>query len=275
MKKTYKIIIGSTLLFFLSTTSNGTAISFADSSKQDKQHTHFDSVLLHFSNQNRLGKFIYKNLFKSNQAEQAPIDNMQSRQKQDRINKFEGKVIRNVYFKTLDPFGTEVDDTLILRKGTIEDIGNKINVSSRSSNIQSLILFKKGDRIEPLRIKESERLLRRQEYIRDARIIVPANTKRNTDSIDLIVIVQDRWSINASVGASTTSSEFRVTETNLLGTGSRITQAGEYDIPKGKFSNWQGELSDNNLKNTYIDGRLFYNISPNLRFHGINFNRTF
>lgn len=254
---------------------NGYASSISDSTTKSKHYTKFDSSMMRFSNETKLGRLLYKNIYRQPQEEAKPIDNMQSKQKQDRINKFEGKVIRNVYYKTLDPFGTEVDDTLILRRGFIEDLGNRVNIGTRQSNIQSLILFKKGDKIDPLRVKESERLLRRQEYIRDARIIVPGNTKKNADSVDLIVIVQDRWSINASVGASTTSSDFRITESNLLGTGSRITQAGQYDIPKGKFSNWQGELSDNNIKNTYVDGRLFYNISPLQRTHGINFNRTF
>ncbi len=273
-KKAFSLL----LIFFLTTASfiqNGVAAPVSDSSSKVKHYTKFDSSMFHFSNETQLGRFIFKNLYRQPQQDVKPIDNMQSKQKQDRINRYEGKIIRNVYFKTLDPFGTEVDDTLILRRGFIEDIGNKVNLGTRQSNIQSLILFKKGDKVDPLRVKESERLLRRQEYIRDARIIIPAKTKRNADSIDLVVVVQDRWSINASVGASTTSSEFRITESNLLGTGSRITQAGQYDITKGKFSNWQGELSDNNIKNTYIDGKIFYNISPLLRFHGINFNRTF
>jgi hypothetical protein len=273
-KKAFSLL----LIVFLITASfiqNGVAAPVSDSSSKVKHYTKFDSSMFHFSNETKLGRFIFKNLYRQPQQDVKPIDNMQSKQKQDRINRYEGKIIRNVYYKTLDPFGTEVDDTLILRRGFIEDIGNKVNLGTRQSNIQSLILFKKGDKVDPLRVKESERLLRRQEYIRDARIIVPAKTKRNADSIDLIVVVQDRWSINASVGASTTSSDFRITESNLLGTGSRITQAGQYDITKGKFSNWQGELSDNNIKNTYIDGKLFYNISPLLRFHGINFNRTF
>jgi hypothetical protein len=276
MKKKKALSLFFLILFFsIINLKNGNARAIVDTVSKPKHYTKFDSTIYRFSNETRLGKFLFKNLYDKPQQESKPIDNMQSRQKQDRINKFEGKIIRNVYFKTLDPFGTEVDDTLILKRGFVEDIGNRINIGTRQSNIQSLILFKKGDEIDPLRIKESERLLRRQEYIRDARILVPANTKRNADSIDLIVVVQDRWSINASIGASTTSSDFRVTESNLLGTGSRITQAGQYDIPKGKFSNWQGELSDNNIKNTYVDGRMFYNISPLLRFHGINFNRTF
>lgn len=251
-------------------------ITMLDSAHTPKNSSKFDSVVYHFSNETKFGKWLYKNIYRSQSVSEAkPIDNMQSKIKQDRVNKFKGKVIRNVYFKSLDPFGTEVEDTLILRRGLIEDIGNRINVNTRVSNIKSLILFKQGDRLDPISLKESERLLRRQEYIRDARVIIPSNAKRNSDSVDVIVIVQDRWSINASVGVSSISSDFKVTESNLLGTGARITQGGQYDFNKSKFSNWQGELSDNNIRNTYINGKLFYNISPLLRYHGINFDRTF
>ncbi len=261
-------------LFFFSAFSNVEFSAITDSIKKNNLNK-VDSTLLKYSSKSKLGNWVFKNLYDETNVEAKPIDNMQSRQKQDRVNKFEGKVIKNIRYKLLDPFGTEVDDTLILRRGTIEDIGNKISVNTRESNIASLILFKAGDRLDPLRIKESERLLRRQEYIRDARIIVPSNAKLKNDSVDIIIIIQDRWSINASVGVSTTSTEFKVSESNLMGTGARVIQGGRYDFAKNKFSNWQGELSDNNIQNTYIDGKLFYNISPTLRWHGVNFERTF
>lgn len=261
-------------LFFSSAFSNVEYTIIVDSIKKNNLNK-VDSTLLKYSSRTKLGNWVFKNLYDETNVEAKPIDNMQSRQKQDRVNKFEGKVIKSVRYKLLDPFGTEVDDTLILRRGTIEDIGNKINVNTRESNIASLILFKAGERLDPLRIKESERLLRKQEYIRDARIIVPANAKLKNDSVDVIIIVQDRWSINASVGVSTTSTEFKVSESNLMGTGARVIQGGRYDFARNKFSNWQGEISDNNIQNTYIDGKLFYNISPTLRWHGVNFERTF
>jgi hypothetical protein len=174
-KKAFSLL----LIVFLITASfiqNGGAATVSDSSSKVKHYTKFDSSMFHFSNETKLGRFIFKNLYRQPQQDVKPIDNMQSKQKQDRINRYEGKIIRNVYYKTLDPFGTEVDDTLILRRGFIEDIGNKVNLGTRQNNIQSLILFKKGDKVDPLRVKESERLLRRQEYIRDARIIIPAKT---------------------------------------------------------------------------------------------------
>ena len=240
-----------------------------------KSYNKIDSTLLKYSNKSKLGEWLFDNLYDEPEPINKPIDNMQSPQKQDRINRYEGKIIKAILYKQLDPFGTDVDDTLILRKGAVEDLGNKININTRQSNIKSLILFKVGDRVDPLRIKESERLLRRQEYIRDARIIVPNNTPKSVDSVIIIIIVQDRWSINASVGASTSSTDFKVTESNLAGTGSKVIQGGRYDFTKNKFTNWQGELSDNNIQNTYIDGKIFYNISPTLRWHGINFDRTF
>lgn len=240
-----------------------------------KTYNKVDSTLLKYSTKSKLGEWIFDNLYDEPESSNKPIDNMQSPQKQDRINRYEGKIIKRIQYKQLDPFGTDVEDTLLLRKGLVEDIGNKISISTRQSNIRSLILFKVGDRLDPLRIKESERLLRRQEYIRDARIIVPSSTKKNEDSVVVIIIIQDRWSINASVGVSTSSTDFKVTESNLVGTGSKIIQGGRYDFAKNKFTNWQGELSDNNIQNTYIDGKIFYNISPTLRWHGINFDRTF
>lgn len=240
-----------------------------------KAYTKVDSNLLKLSKESKVGDWLFKNIYDAPEPTNRPIDNMQSRQKQDRINRYEGKIIRNIRYKMLDPFGTEVDDTLIFRKGAIEDLGNRINVGTRQSNIEGLILFKKGDRLDPLRLKESERLLRRQEYIRDARIIVPSNTKRSADSVDVIVVVQDRWSLNASVGVSTTATDFKITESNLAGTGAKVIQGGKYDFTKNRFTNWQGELSDNNIKNTYIDGKIYYNVSPLLRYQGINFDRTF
>lgn len=273
LKKTISLLLFFTLIYSTSF-SNVDFTAIPDTLNKNKL-TKIDSSLLQYSNKSKLGNWIFKNLYDQTEPENKPIDNMQSRQKQDRINKFEGKVIKSVRYKLLDPFGTEVEDTLILRRGTIEDIGNKISINTRESNIAGLILFKAGDRLDPLRIKESERLLRRQEYIRDARILVPSNAKIKNDSVDIIIVVQDRWSINASLGVSTTSTDFKITESNLVGTGAKIIQGGKYDFAKSKFSNWQGELSDNNIQNTYIDGKLFYNISPTLRWHGVNFERTF
>ncbi len=277
MKKQKKTI---SLLFFFAFTTTAAFSSVVDFALTDtlpqNQLNKVDSSILNYSNKSKIGNWMYDKLYKKQYIpDNKPVDNMQSRLKQDRINKFDGKIIRSIHYKLLDPFGTEVDDTLLLRRGTIEDIGNRINISTRESNIAELILFKVGDKLEPLRLKESERLLRRQEYIRDARIFIPSSTKRNSDSVDVVVVVQDRWSINASVGVSTSSTDFKITESNLAGTGSKIIQGGKYDFTKKKFSNWQGELSDNNIKNSYINGRIFYNISPELRWHGINFDRTF
>lgn len=271
-----KIINLFLIIFFtaaLETKANYLTIQQIDSANTKNKKV--DSVLKRFADSTKVGYWIYKNLYEQPTKDDGEIARTYSGNNKDNLYRFHGKIIRKIYIKQLDPFGTDVNDTLIKRYGTIENIGNKINISSREGNIRNQLLFKKGDTLDVLTVRESERLLRRQEYIRDSRIIVPAGTKRTSDSVDVIVIVQDRWSINASAGLSTTAGDFKLTETNFLGTGTRIVQGGNYNFEKMKFTDWSGELKDINIKNTYIDGSLYYNIRPDLRWHGVNFERTF
>lgn len=242
---------------------------------QTKKASKVDSVLQKFADSTKLGYWLYKNLYEQPSKDDGEINRTYSSNTKDNLLRFHGKIIRNIYVKQLDPFGTDVNDTLVRRYGTIENIGNKLNISSRASNIKNQLLFKAGDTLDVLALRESERLLRRQEYIRDSRIIVPNYISSNSDTVDVVVIVQDRWSINASGGISPVAADFRITESNFVGTGTRIVQGGYYDINKMKFTNWSGELKDINIRNSYIDGSLFYNISPEMRWHGVNFERNF
>ncbi len=267
------------LLIFFAFFGSMHAFAWNEISMQDtlakKKNTKVDSVLQKFADSTKLGFWLYKNLYEQPSKDDGEIARTYSKNTKDNLMRYHGKIIRHVYVKQLDPFGTDVNDTLIKRYGTIENIGNKLNVGSRSTNIKNQLLFKKGDTLDVLALRESERLLRRQEYIRDARIIVPSYIKKNSDTVDVIVIVQDRWSLNASAGVSTSAADFRITESNFIGTGTRIVQGGNYDFNKMKFTNWAGELKDINIRNTYIDGSVFYDIRPEIRYHGINFERGF
>lgn len=277
MNRLIKISFLFILLFFnvFHVKANINYFQKIDSAISSPKNKKVDSVLQRFADSTKVGFWIYKNLYEQPTKDDGEIARTYSGNNKDNLYRFHGKIIRNIYIKQLDPFGTDVNDTLIKKYGTIENLGNKINISSREGNIKNQLLFKKGDTLDALTLRESERLLRRQEYIRDSRIIVPANTKKNADSVDVIVIVQDRWSINASAGVSTTASDFKLTESNFLGTGTRIVQGGNYNFEKMKFTDWSGELKDINIKNTYIDGSVFYNIRPDMRWHGVNFERTF
>lgn len=239
-----------------------------------KGYNKVDSMLLRAASKGKITYWLFKNIYEEPSPSNNEI-NKKPNVSPDNYKRYQGKIIRNIEIKSLDPFGTQIQDTLLHNAGYLEKAGNKIHVSTTKRTVKSQLLFDKGDELDPLQLRESERLLRRQEYIRDARIVIVPLKNKSKDSVDVLVIVQDRWSLNGSLGMSTTQSDFNITETNFLGTGSRITQGGKYDFNRNKFTDWSGEFKDNNIRNTYIDGAIFYNTTPFLRSRGIYFDRTF
>lgn len=230
-----------------------------------------DSAIMNRAYKNKLTFWLFKNIYQkhTNTKEQTNVQ-----EQQDNYDSYSEKVIRTIYIKVLNPFGTNVNDTSLTKTDLLGKMGNTLNIRTRRKNIRYQLLFKKGDRLDPLKLRESERLLRRQEYIHDAKINV-INTNTIIDSVDIVVIVQDRWALNASGGTSTTSSDFRITESNFLGTGNKVEQSGIYDLTKQKFTHWSGIAQDINIRNTYINGSLFYNIAPDEHSEGIRFERFF
>src|SRR5690606_34368953 len=77
--------------------------------------------------------------------------------------------------------------------------------------------------LDPLRTSESERVLRASPYINDAHILVePVAGAR--DSVDLLVLVHDKWSIDVDGEADLSSASARVRERNFLGWGQSVEQ---------------------------------------------------
>jgi len=86
---------------------------------------------------------------------------------------------------------------------------------------------------------DNERFLRTIPYIRDARILI--DSVPGTDSIDLLVVTKDLFSITGSMG-SFTSSNIRATveEENIGGLGQSISYTGYYE--KDRKPSYDGEF---------------------------------
>jgi outer membrane protein assembly factor BamA len=134
--------------------------------------------------------------------------------------------------------------------------------------IHSVLLFEEGDVYNPRKLLESERLLRKQGYLYDARI----NAKLDCDgNVHVKVITRDLWtllpeiSFSRSGGENESSIGFR--ESNFLGWGKRVSFSRTrdadrtgylfvYDDPHIFSSRYQGRLeySDNDDgKRHYLD----------------------
>jgi len=209
-----------------------------------------------FSKKNNISRFIYKILFRSaalnkkkDIVKPKPIETSKTRH-------LEGRIIRNIYINTLDPFGYSVSDTTKRPKDKTSDFGNLLHIKTKEITITNLLLFKKNDPLDFLVIKESERLIRGQRYIRQVSI-EPQETENSKDSVDIVIRALDTWSLIPNGSLSSNQGNLKITERNLLGFGHQI--AGNY---KNRFSDKETALSGlysiTNIKNSFIKFDLNY-----------------
>lgn len=172
----------------------------------------------------------------------------------------QGKIIRNIYVKSLDPFGYTEKDTTVKPHRKIDKIGNSMHARTKSFTVKGLLLFEKNEALDSLKILESERIMRDQKYIR--RVLTrPKLTRKNSDSVDVYIYVLDSWSLSVDGNISSKKGELRLREYNSFGLGHRTTLAyktGFSDTDDG-LENGTGYTVGyraQNLFNTYINAEL-------------------
>ncbi|HAH25407.1 MAG TPA: hypothetical protein DCL77_16895 [Prolixibacteraceae bacterium] len=236
--------------------------SNAQEQKSEKDSIRY-SAIEKFSQKRKFTKFLHQLIFKPVAKPHSPNSTTQKsiakKQKTDR--KLEGKIVRNIYITTLDPFGYSLKDTTIQPEGFIKNAVNELHMKTRSMVIKDLLLFNKNAPYDSLLIKESERLIRSQKYVQDV-MVSTFTTSPKADSVDVFIRVSDVWSIIPSLSASASNLELGLTDINFIGLGNslhvdtrmntsihgNVTQIG-YLVP--------------NFKNSHITGNIQYYFAGN------------
>jgi hypothetical protein len=101
---------------------------------------------------------------------------------------------------------------------------NKLHINTRASTIDRQMIIQPGSQLKPPMVRENERILRAREYLIDA-MILPGRICG--DRIHLLVVVRDVWTLNPTASASRSGGENSasagITESNLAGTGQKIS----------------------------------------------------
>jgi hypothetical protein len=119
----YKIVIY--LLVFLSY-----QFASAQENQTQKDTSKGYRAIEKYSKKRRFTKFIHKLIFHSVETEKVKKSNFQNTQIKKYLA-FEGKIIRNIKIKTLDPFGYSYTDTIKLPKNFIEKTGNSFHIKTK------------------------------------------------------------------------------------------------------------------------------------------------
>jgi len=197
--------------------------------------------------------------------------------KRNQFEGFKGKVIRQIEIRVLDPFGKSVNDTNRSPGNRLERYGNKVHMVSKDFLVRNQLLFKKYDMLDPLRLSETERVLRQLPYISDARIYVKSSNptdNNQADSVDVAVWVQDQWTILPESGFDLTNPNLLLNDRNFGGFGLGFRQEVGYRFSTQRIF-LQGKYELFNFRKTFLNGHFDYLISDQKRQMGINIERPF
>ncbi|MDJ1503425.1 hypothetical protein [Xanthocytophaga agilis] len=132
---------------------------------------------------------------------------------------YEGSFIGNIQIQRLDPFGPRVTDTLRLPANWFEKAGNTMHRDTREAVIRKSLMFQRGYPFVASMISDNERILRLTPNLLDARIYAVPR-KGRSDTVDILVVTQDVWSINGSIDTDFQQTiGVNVDDLNFLGLG--------------------------------------------------------
>jgi hypothetical protein len=259
--------------FFLLFSVFAVNISVAQEPDEKKDSVKIYRNIENFSKKSGATKFLYKFLFKSVAPQALPNDKHKALLKKN-YKRFETKIIRHINVLTLDPFGINLYDST--RKSTFiaAKILNDVHVNTLSLTIKNLLIIKKNEPFDSILVRESERLVRRQSYIREVTFI-PIACGTNSDSVDIQIRVLDYWSIIPGIAASTTRLKLKLSDKNLAGLGHRFSNSYTWNHADGNHA-FETSYYIPNFQNTYINTELNYNQDEeNDYVTGINIERPF
>lgn len=234
-----------------------------DTVKTDKEQMYKN--LENYSKRKKFTKFVHKLIFK-------PVEKQKPSKSRKKIKdrtpemlntteNFQGKIVRKIHIQTLDPFGYSINDTTKKPKDWIQRFGNDVHLKTKQFTIRNLLLIKKNKPLDSLLVKESERLIRSQRYVRRV-IIRPLPIATSNDSVDIEVRVLDSWSLIPNGSFSSNSTSLELTERNFLGWGHEFRNDFSKEFKTGK-TDYYTRYTVPNIMNTYINASVNYEIWKN------------
>jgi hypothetical protein len=186
---------------------------------------------------------------------------------------YAGKRIRKIRVRTLEVFGASIDDTTRPTKSRLAGFLNHLNFRTRETTVRRNLLFKEGDAVDPFRLADSERILRRLGFVGDARIAVIEGSAAG-DSTEVLVVVKDSWTLSLS-GSPKEGNRLKVslTEQNLLGLGHEISGAVTLDLGGMRKSESVTSYAVPNIHGSFVAGKLDYAKKPGQEAEGLAFSR--
>ncbi|GLB49314.1 BamA/TamA family outer membrane protein [Neptunitalea lumnitzerae] len=205
------------------------------------------------SGKSKFGHMLHDFIFKPvNPSDKKATAATLERDLQRNFKEYQGKTIRKIVIKSLDPIGYNEKDTTQVPTRKLDILANSVHLKTTPFTVRGLLLVKENQPLDSLLILESERLLRRRNFIRRA-LIKPTPIQNNDEEVDLYIYVLDSWSFLVDGDVSGSSGEIRLREFNFMGLGHRLTMAYKQGYKDNKGNAYTLGYRAANLYNTFIN----------------------
>jgi hypothetical protein len=220
-----------------------------------------------YSKRSKFAAFMYRLIFKP-AAVISKKKNVPKKAYKKLIQKpyslFEGKIIRKIDIATLDPFGYNVTDTTVTSQNFFSRSGNSLHVKTQVLAIQNLLLVRRNQPFNSLRVKESERLIRSQKYVHEVSFYVVSGGDRS-DSVDIFIRELDAWTIIPTGSVSGSGMKIKLTDKNFIGTGHEFQNTYISNLTT-KTKAFNSVYFIPNIRNTYISTKFHLIFDDNGNF---------
>ena len=172
-----------------------------------------------------------------------------------------GAKITTIKLEQLNVFNTELEE----ENNALFRFANDVHITTEPNVITNILLFNEGDEYHPRLLAESERLLRKQNYLYDARVNAKSDCNGN---VEVTVITRDLWtllpeiSFSRSGGENKSSIGFR--ESNLFGWGKRLSISRTSDADRNGYL---FVYDDPNILSSRYRGRIEYSDNDDGKRH--------
>ena len=156
----------------------------------------------------------------------APNDTIKNEWSSSNFEGYANKIVRKIEIDFIGLDRSVYDTTRRMNK-TLSRIANSLHTQTKENVIRNHLFVYKNKPLNPFLLADNERFLRSLDFILDARMVV--TPLEGTDSVDIVVITRDVFSLGGSLGGSPTAPEFSLYDANLAGGGQRFRFYGKLD----------------------------------------------
>lgn len=180
---------------------------------------------------------------------------------------YEGKIIRHIYIRQFG-FEKNFTDTSHRIRYFGTRVLNSLHKNTKQWVIRNNLFVREGSELNAMRAADNERYLRSLGFIQDARILVNY-LPDNPDSVDLVVITKDLFSLGGDANdIETQKQKFRITDANVMGMGQRLSFGALVDQKRDPSFGYDLSYSKSNIANTFINTTIQYTTINHNRMDG-------